>query len=569
MKRFLSMLLAAITLCTLVLMPISCGDPADNGNGTTTPSPDATTTDPATTTEAPQATECVHEYLDFTTEPTYTDKGFTTHTCKKCGDSYVDTYVDPWADVILQYDDYKTKLGEIDVSSNPTITGDDCIEIITKEGTTYFHAKNIGVATVKSGDKSVVVAVSKAKLHLVLIMGQSNAGCHFGNAMSDVVCEIGTAYWWPTYNRVMDYTRASTGFHTPLVAELRAQSEAAGNPIKPVLIWLEGVTSKNGNPITSWATSKTETSGTDGTVKMVEAAIDYYTAPERADKYEIVDSGMYWLQGEGGGDPVHYTECFLAMWQRLKDAGIEYCAILRVRRGVSYNSTINDHNDIMHHGAVRAQMEMANKYDDIYLATDITENWYGVLGTEHSIDISKYPSMMKFYGQSATYADNLGNKATFKDGILTTSMLELYGENNHCHYGKFGYGIIGADAAYNMHRARNNEEFGFVYSDTTGLVHNQIRAKAGETHTINLKDVNGDLTFRPDCFSTAGTLEVKVTKSGGLDVTKVSGVLGNGQNNYLAVCRDKIATYSNVAITVTYTTKAGENGSVTFNIVNE
>ena len=561
MKKFISMLLAALTLFTLVLMPVSCGEPSENGGATTT-SP--VTTDPATGDQTP--TDCEHEYLSFTTEPTYTDKGYTTHTCKKCGDSYVDSYLDPWADVVLQYDDYVTKLGNIDVSANPTMEGDACLEIITKEGATYFHAKDLGVVTVKSGDESIVVAVGKAKLHLVLIMGQSNAGCHFGNAMSDVKCDLGTAYWWPTYNKVVDYTRSTTGFHAPLVAELRAQSVAAGNPEKPVLIWLEGVTSKNGNPITSWATSKNETSGTDGTVKMVEECIKYYTAPERADKYDIVESGMYWLQGEGGGDPVYYTECFMAMWGRLKAAGINYCAFLRVRRGVSYNSTINDHNDIMHHGAVRAQMEMVNKYDDMYLATDITENWYGVKGTTHSIDISKYYSMMEFYGKSENYADTLGNTATFKDGILTTSMHELYGDNNHCHYGKFGYGIIGADAAYNMYRALHEDEYGIVYSDTTGLVHNQIRAKAGETHEIKLADVSGMLTFRPDCFSVAGTLEIKVTRGDNdVDVTKL--VTNKAETTYLAIDTEKISKYDNVVITVTYNVKDGEAGSVTFNVV--
>ena len=560
MKRFISMLLVVMSVLTLALMPISCAQPTGDEQGaTTTATPEST---------EPENGECVHEYLDFTTEPTYTDKGYTTHTCKKCGDSYVDSYIDPWADVVLQYDDYVTELEGIAVSANPTITGDDCIEIITKEGATYFHAKNLGVATVTSGDKEVVVAVGKARLHLVLVMGQSNAGCHFGNAMSDVKCDLGTAYWWASDTKWIDYTRASTGFHAPLVAELRAQSVAAGTPEKPVMIWNEGITSKNGNPITSWATSKTETSGTDGTVKMVEACINYYTAPERADKYEIVDAGMYWLQGEGGGDPVHYTECFLAMWGRLKDAGMEYCAIMRVRRGVSYNQTINDHNDIMHHGAVRAQMEMANKYDDIYLATDITENWYGVLGTKHSIDISNYYSMLKFYGQSENYADTLGNKATFKDGILTTSMFELYGENNHCHYGKFGYGIIGADAAYNMYRARNSEDFGFVYSDTTGLVHNQIRAKAGETHEINLANVSGNLTFRAESYSTAGTLTVKVTKSGNTDVTNLATIkTASVQGDYMTISKDKLASYNEAVITVTYTLKNGESGTATFKIV--
>ena len=38
---------------------------------------------------------CDHNYIPVVTPPTETEKGFTTHTCDKCGDSYVDSYVDP------------------------------------------------------------------------------------------------------------------------------------------------------------------------------------------------------------------------------------------------------------------------------------------------------------------------------------------------------------------------------------------------------------------------------------------------------------------------------------------
>ncbi|MDO4380966.1 MAG: hypothetical protein Q4D20_08840, partial [Clostridia bacterium] len=35
-----------------------------------------------------------HNYVDVVTDPTCTEKGYTTHTCSVCGDSYVDSYVD-------------------------------------------------------------------------------------------------------------------------------------------------------------------------------------------------------------------------------------------------------------------------------------------------------------------------------------------------------------------------------------------------------------------------------------------------------------------------------------------
>ena len=36
-----------------------------------------------------------HQYVDAVTPPTATERGYTTHTCSVCGDSYVDNYVDP------------------------------------------------------------------------------------------------------------------------------------------------------------------------------------------------------------------------------------------------------------------------------------------------------------------------------------------------------------------------------------------------------------------------------------------------------------------------------------------
>ena len=39
-------------------------------------------------------TSCKHTYTDTITAPTCTEKGYTTHTCSKCQESYVDTYVD-------------------------------------------------------------------------------------------------------------------------------------------------------------------------------------------------------------------------------------------------------------------------------------------------------------------------------------------------------------------------------------------------------------------------------------------------------------------------------------------
>ena len=301
---------------------------------------------------------------------------------------------------------------------------------------------------------------------------------------------------------------------------------------------------------------------------MIENCIKYYTTNGRSEFYEIVESGAVWLQGEGGYDPVSYKQCFMAMWNRLESAGLNYMAFFRVRKGVSFNKTVPDHNDLEHHGALRAQMEMVNENSNMYIISTLTENWIGNVTDTHSIDISNYITMMEFYGKSESYSDSLGNKATFNNGILTTTMKELYGENNWCHYGKFGYGIIGADAAYNLYQALHEDDFAIVYADTSGMVGGQITLKNTESATINVTDMSYMLTFRPACYSTAGTLDVTVTSNGNVDITSASGIISTAETTYMAISPAKLAQYDNVTITVTYTTESGTVGSVSFDIVN-
>ena len=45
-----------------------------------------------------------HDYTDAVTEPTCTEQGYTTHTCSRCGDSYVDTYTDALGHDLVHHD---------------------------------------------------------------------------------------------------------------------------------------------------------------------------------------------------------------------------------------------------------------------------------------------------------------------------------------------------------------------------------------------------------------------------------------------------------------------------------
>ena len=66
----------------------------------------------------------------------------------------------------------------------------------------YLIASGIGEANIRIDGQLYTVNVQKAKINIVTIMGQSNAGNHFANATSDVTCPVGTAYWWGNGNGI-------------------------------------------------------------------------------------------------------------------------------------------------------------------------------------------------------------------------------------------------------------------------------------------------------------------------------------------------------------------------------
>ena len=141
----------------------------------------------------------------------------------------------------LYYDDHIDVTGKTVEIIDAGVSNDNS-SVIELRGN-YLVASGIGIAKVKINGEIYGITVNKAKINLIMIMGQSNAGNHFQNATSDVTCPIGTAYWWNASDAdPVPYTDASMGFHSPLLAELYAQSVADGEPQKNVMIWEEGRT---------------------------------------------------------------------------------------------------------------------------------------------------------------------------------------------------------------------------------------------------------------------------------------------------------------------------------------
>jgi len=482
----------------------------------------------------------------------------------------------------VYYDDHLTEIGGISVSDESVSVEGDCIEIISVLDDKYFHAKGIGEAVITSGDLTCRVTVEKAKINIIVIMGQSNSGNHFANSKSDITNPRGTAYWWGNgigaeATAPAHFTQATLGFHSTLLAELYAQSVKAGDPVKNVLVWHEGGgqegngTSKNGSSIYGWAASPTDTSGTDYTVEMVNDCVEYYEA--HSDTFEIVSRGVYWLQGEGDGGraiaPAEYTSCFMAMWNKLKaQAGLEYMAIMRVR----YSGGGKANNDIDYTTVVASQFALANDNPDIFMATTVTESFVGAADVEVSVDISNYITLMEKYSASGEHSDFYGNTATYKDGMLTTTMKSLFGSNNNNHYGKFGYTIIGADAAYNMYRALNKEPgeeyFAVIQANNSGAADPENRTVTGKNETVTLEvtGVSKHLSFYAAPGSPAGTLSIKVV-SGGEDVTDDL-IIKNSSGQYRCVSARNLKKLTEpVTLTATYTKADGTEYSVTYNIV--
>ncbi len=562
---------------------------------------DATCTEPKTCTTCGE-TECVALGHDW--DPNVCGEAAT---CQRenCGES-VEALPHAWVnatltapktcatchEMIMQYDDYFSTLLSIPASKTGLSISGTALERTAVSGQWYFHAKGVGTATLTDGDKTYTITVEKAKINIIVVMGQSNSvnwedsvsGSYlFENAMSDISSPLGSAYRW-VGTAPQKYTDTSRGIHSTLLAELYAQSLAAGEPVKNVLIWANEITSLSGQSISYWANENSVLDPTKTTATMVSNCVKYYNHINRAKNYTVESKGVYWLQGEIDGstnaykaisghqamDPATYEKSFMTMWNYLQtETGLEYVAFLRVRRDVEDNKfpteEAPDHNDLTYTTALSAQLKMIAENDNFYLATSLTENWVGTADTEHTIDISKYGSLMNQYSGGDPITDKDGNViATYADGKLTTTMKDIYGSIAFCHYGKFGYTLIAADAAYNMYRALHGDQFAIVQGDTSGSPTTQTTANAGDTKTINISAMTEDLVFRAADGSTAGTLTITV-KDGETDITESATIAEGAHLGALNV--ETLKTYDNVTVTVTYTPVSGTAGSVIYTIV--
>ena len=81
-----------------------------------------------------------HSYESVVTAPTCTEKGYTTHTCADCGDSYVDTYIDALGHSFKEYVSDKNATCTADGTKTAKCERCEATDTITDAGTAKGHA---------------------------------------------------------------------------------------------------------------------------------------------------------------------------------------------------------------------------------------------------------------------------------------------------------------------------------------------------------------------------------------------------------------------------------------------
>ena len=108
--------------------------------------------------------------------------------------------------IVLQYDDYYTADSTVTLVDAGTDTVANAAGNVLALEENTIHAIGLGNAKVTIGGETYIVTVTKAKVNIILVGGQSNAtGEYNGNYLVDkrtefdvapAECDKGTAYLW-------------------------------------------------------------------------------------------------------------------------------------------------------------------------------------------------------------------------------------------------------------------------------------------------------------------------------------------------------------------------------------
>lgn len=270
----------------------------------------------------------------------------------------------------ITYDDY--------IEAEDAISAEGSLEIVEIAGRTYVHAADVGEGFYKLEDgREIHLTVEKAKLDIVVAMGQSNNRytCWDISEIADIPA-LGSSYYWGTEFEPVTNPNVQGG----AMQKLRDPETGAvklGDKV-PVFCarWVEQtghkifyvITAVGGSSITSWIPGEQQYQRQIRILNQATAAID-------GDLFEYDVRCCTWIQGEADSTmPLDdYLGYFGQMWVGLRSEAYPY----DLKRMIMATPRVGT--------AVEADRILAEQYDDIVLATDIATTFTmdnGLLGPD-------------------------------------------------------------------------------------------------------------------------------------------------------------------------------------------
>lgn len=270
----------------------------------------------------------------------------------------------------ITYDDY--------IKADDAISAEGSLEIVEIAGRTYVHAADVGDGFYKLEDgREIHLTVEKAKLDIVVAMGQSNNRytCWDISEISDIPA-LGSSYYWGTDFEPVTNPNVQGG----AMQKLRDPETGAvklGDKV-PVFCarWVEQtghkifyvITAVGGSSITSWIPGEQQYQRQIRILNQATAAID-------GDLFEYDVRCCTWIQGEADSTmPLDdYLGYFGQMWEGLTSEAYPY----DLKKMIMATPRVGT--------AVEADRILAEQHDDIVLATDIATTFTmdnGLLGPD-------------------------------------------------------------------------------------------------------------------------------------------------------------------------------------------
>lgn len=394
----------------------------------------------------------------------------------------------------LKYDDRHTFNGEvkeiktISIKSDNVETGEEDTQVLTiaADDKKKVIATGCGKAIVELEDgKKIGVEVKKAKISLLLLIGQSNmegspskTGNLYDYQNEYIINEQGTVYStygpstinhsltngcfttaapklsiWNTDEYVPDsLTDNSSEKEWRRTNNLTDAQTATGKTGPDGALAREWVNKTNEkvwiiNAAHSGSSINTWLPGDEKTNNNFWQAVTLYKTCEKllnkeieAGHYKLSHRGYFWLQGETDSDmsAKKYLESFMTMHEKFEEKiDSEFAGILIVR---AHGKAINN-SDLYMTGPRKAQYYMCNssrdQFKNIYLASHIAEEWTTDNGVDEYFK-SKYQTEENFLEV---------NKMKEPYVRMPSQVIDVHPS---VHYTQLGYNEIGKDAAANI-----------------------------------------------------------------------------------------------------------------------